>query len=221
MGRMICLRAMILLVLLMAAANSAYACAVPVSPSRQDEFIRRLINSADHVFIGQVQGIKRRRWGPDDERDPVASLWHRRAQEGRKVPGYLKNIADFSDATATLKVVTRLKSPDVQANSQNRSNRRRREPVVIDLLRPFRVAGHGPCMNFPRTCAWDIKPGQFVAVAIQETQYQPWRANVCLRLDRKNRPDARQLRDKLKTSSLADVLWPYVEIEKERMSQSR
>lgn len=219
---MIGLRAIVLLAALTVVTHPAFACAVPMSPSRQDEAIRRLINTADHVFIGQVRGIKRRRWGPDDEMDPVASLWLRRAQNGRKLPGYIQNLTEFSDATATLRVVTTLKSPSMQPGSPDKLKRSRsREPVVIDLLRPFRVAGRGPCMNFPRTCAWDIKPGQFVAVAVQETRYQPWRANVCLRLDRKNRPRARELREKLKTSSIAEVLWPYVELERKRMHQSR
>ncbi len=216
------LRLVVSVLTLTVAAGSAYGCSVPMSQARQDQALQHIINNADHVLVGMVRSIKRRRWGPDDEIDPIAKRTRARGKRGLKVHGYMQNIADFSDATATLRIVASLKSRTVPTvSADERKPRRRREPVIIDLLRPFSVAGHGPCMNFPRTCPWDIKPGEFVVAAITETQYQPWRANLCIRFDRKTRPKTRELREKLKTSSVAEVLWPYLEMERERIYKRR
>ncbi len=206
-------------VLIFIQSIEAYACSVAPQRAQVDKQLRELIQSGDFVFIGQVTRITRRAWGPNDDPGWYEKRWKILQEKGREVPPYIQNMMEFSDATARLTVKVSLRDDDFGTSGGH--YRHGKKLIDIDLLRPFSQAGHGPCTNFPRTCPWDIKTGDFVVVAVEEKQALPFAATYCLKIDRPSLEEetrAVELRGKIPAEEL---VWGYIEEARLRFSLIR
>lgn len=93
------------------------------------------------------------------------------------------------------------------ANGRRRAGGR--ELIPIDLLRPFTVAGHGPCYNFPRTCPWDIGRGETVALAIQKSEFGAHKALFCRRISRLTNEERQETYRRSKSITKYEAILPY------------
>lgn len=192
-------------------SSPAIACRAMPSIEEAERELRALINDADQVFIGQVERITRRRWSPDDEPGLFEKTWRSREADGREIPNYIRHLLDFPDATADLKVYLALQETGLKELLGGGSWIEGESLLAIDLLRPFTVAGHGPCHNFPRTCPWDVKPGEFVAVAVEERSFSPWLASFCVRIEHPTSDEYDTILAKRNHASADQMFWPYIE----------
>lgn len=197
-----------------AQSTQAYACSVAPRRAEIDKQLRELIQSADYVFTGQVARVIRRAWGPEDELGSYEKRWKRLDAAGREVPDYIQNMMDYSDATARLSIQTSLRDDGFE--DRGGYYRLGKKMIDIDLLRPFSMAGHGPCTNFPRTCPWDIKTGDFVVVAVEEQGALPFTATYCLRIERPKLNETNRILELRGKFPAEDVLWSYVEASRLR-----
>ncbi|MDA7946133.1 MAG: hypothetical protein MPJ78_01505 [Hyphomicrobiaceae bacterium] len=197
---------------------SAMACVALPSSEQREKALRALINEAHHVFIGQVWRVTRRRWGPDDQKNRYLKDWEKWDAEGREVPVHVRNMMDFSDASARLKVLISLQETSIEEDTRSSYFS---EPsfIPIDLLRPFTQFGYGPCFNFPRTCPWNVKVGEFVAVAIKRRFDGSFAATYCLRTDLPSHTERKEIEVNRKTWSADRMFWPYVEAAQARQKQ--
>ncbi len=155
----------------------------------------------------------RRRWTEDDTPPKFPASWvelTEKSRAGEEVGSqqYLVNLVEFSEATAYLEIEHELYWTGL------RGGRRifgKTELIPIDLLRPYSVAGHGPCHSFPQTCPWDIKPGELVALAIKESTFGAASALVCSRVPRPNRKGAEKIRQKSRFVTKYEALLPFLE----------
>ena len=193
--------------------TSAHACATPPSSVEAIKHsFRVMMERADHVFIGDVSHIIRKRWNDDDTRSSLAkrfSAYAERRQKGEDIGefGYMANFAEYSEATAYLSVVAQL----VETGLINRDTERYRQTLVpVDLLQPFSVKGHGPCHDFPRTCPWDIKRGDRVALAIQEQQFGSQVALICMKAPEMSDDELKALKRKSRFTTKYDAIHPFL-----------
>ena len=193
--------------------TSAHACASPpTSVEAIKHSFRVMMEQADHVFVGDVSHILRRRWTDDDTRSSLSnrfSSYAEKRQKGEDIGefGYMANYAEYSEATAYLSVVTQL----VETGLVNRDTERyRRTLVPVDLLQPFSVKGHGPCLDFPRTCSWDIKPGDRVVLAIQEQQFGSQVALICVKAPKISNDQLRRFKRKSGITTKYDAILPFL-----------
>ena len=198
--------------------SGAAACVQAPSPKQTEESLRTLINDADHVFIAVVGRILRRRWGPDDEMGPGAHGWLERQKKGMEIPPHAKNTITFSNATANLLVLLKLKESWISDRWEGKSQSfKTQRTVKINLLRPFTVAGTGPCYNFPRTCPWTTKPGDLVLAAVVERRYEPWLATFCMKVEPPPNFKPKELVSRRKTTSADELAWPLITAAHERL----
>lgn len=192
----------------------AHACVGSPSEEVRDKVLRELLNDADRVIVASVVRITRRRWTPDDEMGRVEKWWLQRQNDGLKILPDIQNQLHFSDSTAYLSAYLALKVSHIFEKAKDQSQifrpPRKRVVIAIDLLRPFTVGNRGPCFNFPRTCPWDIKPGDYVAVAVIENPGFPWSAMYCVRTSKPSRKDFDDVSSRRGTSSSVDMLWPII-----------
>lgn len=189
------------------------ACSVAPGLSETQRELRLLVETSDHVVIGRVSHVQRRRWHEDDTPPRFPASWIELAEKskaGEEVGSlqYLVNLVEFSEATAYLEIEQELFWTGL------RDGRRifgKTELIPIDLLRPYSVAGHGPCHSFPQTCPWDIKPGELVALAIKESTFGAASALVCSRVPRLGRKEAEKIRQKSRFVTKYDSLLPFLE----------
>lgn len=194
----------------------AYACSNPPGPQETENALRKMINNSDHVFIANVGRIIRRRWGPDDDMGTNLAWLLKRKNNGEVISDHQMNRLGFSDAVVQLINILPLKSKNL-AEMRKRDQRYRlvRNSIKIDLLSPYSVAGHGPCYNFPRTCPWNIKPGEQIAVAVIEQKHEPWLATYCVRIEFAASQIA-SIVDRRASTSADKLIWPFIEEAKIR-----
>lgn len=172
------------LILLAASFGVSMACSIPPTMEQRDKSFRTMMEKADHVFLGRVSHVLRRRWNDDDTppRFPDTFLEIARKHRAGEDVGskkYIANWVEFAEATAYIIVDTELFYSGL---TDGRRDPWSRVMLPIDLLRPFHVAGHGPCNSFPQTCPWDIEVGEKLVLAVAESEYGPHKALICKRV---------------------------------------
>jgi hypothetical protein len=120
---------------------------------------------------------------------------------------YLVNIVNFAEATAYLEIDEELFWTGLNDHRHSLA-----KPLLlpIDMLRPFSVAGHGPCESFPQTCPWDIEPGDVVAVALQNNQFGALSALICSKTPKLSQDAHDEIRRKSRFTTKYDALLPYL-----------
>ena len=211
-----------LIFLIVFGVASAHACATPTtSLEAMKQSFRIMMEKADHVFLGDVSHIVRRRWSDDDIRPNLHSEYLELAEKRKNGEDigefdYLANYAEYSEATAYLSVFAQL----VETGLVNRETELyRRTLVPVDLLQPYSVAGHGPCENFPRTCPWDIKPGDRLVLAIQEKQFGSQVALVCIKAPTMSDDQLRRIKRKSGFTTKYDAIQPFLPWEQRNYSK--
>ena len=193
-------------------ANQSLSCSVPPTKEQADRALKGLIDRADYVVIGQISRVTKRRWGPDDQLGLYEQTLQQYEVEGRDLFGYQQNLIEFSNAEAGIITYWSLRDDGIDSGKHRAFGRGMDSEIFIDLLQPFSVAGHGLCLDFPRTCPFDIQVGTYVAAAIYNEEYGPFSAYYCLVLDRIPSPEEREMIASLRADLPAsEVIWPLIE----------
>jgi hypothetical protein len=167
-------------------ATSLSACVVAPTIEQSNQTLRDGLNSADMMFVGQVQRITKRRWTEDDQMGLYEQRLLEWQAEGREISEERKRILIFSDAEARLSIDIFMKDSGFGEQQPFHRSHFGNPEVDLDLLRPVRSAGDGSCSSFPKPCPWNIKVGDWVAVALDE---QPLQAPATLYCTKINPPD--------------------------------
>ncbi len=162
--------------------QATHACSVALTPGESDRQLRELLRNTDYLLIGHVDGITRRRWGPDDELGSYEKRLLGWQAEGRRLSAAQMNLLEFSEATARLRLHISMMDDDID---RFRSISAWFPTVEIYLLRP--IVGPGSCTAFPSTCPWDLKSGEFVAIALNELPFGQIEVQYCIRTNLPNR----------------------------------
>ena len=118
---------------------------------------------ADHVFIGQIERVTKRRWGPEDQMGQYENRLFGWRAEGRTLPKAAERVLIYPDAKARVSIDLSLKNERLDQKEGRRTYTDFR--VDVDLLRPVRSPRDGLCTSFPMPCPWDVYVGDWVAVA--------------------------------------------------------
>jgi hypothetical protein len=191
-------------------ASHANACSIPPGPAKTERAFERMLEDGDYIFIGRVSHVLRRRWGDDDTHPRFHMKWleyAERAQAGEDVGSheYIVNWVEFAEATAFILVETELYRPELTHNYYGIPWK----TIPIDLLRPFTVAGHGPCHNFPRTCPWDIEPEETLVLAVEKNEFGAQKALFRRRVSRLTQDERREAYDRSRTVTKFDSIRRY------------
>ncbi len=192
----------------------ANACSVPPTLDRSNQSFKRMMDSADHVFIGRVAYVLRRRWSEDDTRPGTHRKWLEYAEIARAGGDvgsnqYIVNWVEYAEATAYLKVDIELYKSGLLGPKHNVGIL---ELVPIDLLRPFTVAGHGPCDSFPQTCPWDVASGDTVALAIIESRFGAQKALICQKIPRITSKQRKKARYSPRDLTKFEAIRPFIKL---------
>lgn len=190
-------------------ATQAFACVEYPSAEKTESDLRVLLDKADHVIIGRVSYITRRQWSEDDTQPKLNSVWRDVVErDGDRIDRqYMANWATYSEATAYLVPVAEVYRSGIMDDRRLGENG---ILVPIDMLRPFTVAGHGPCQNFPQTCPWDIKADEHIAVAIQENRFGAHTALICRKVERPGQTEIGSIRQQNRFITKFDAMLHYL-----------
>lgn len=204
------LRGLTIAVLMTLQGQFASACTIPPSAQMVEKQFKVMIDRADMLFVGTVHHIQRRRWSDDDEKPYFNEDWleiGRRASLGEDVgnAGYIANWVNFASAVAFLEVDVELYWTGIKTSADEGFQ----EFVDIDLLRPFTVAGTGPCVNFPRTCPWNMQHGDKVALALRVATFGANKVLFCRKLSDFNSFDVARIRKHNQFVTKYEAIAPY------------
>jgi hypothetical protein len=186
-------------------ATSVSACSAPASIEHSNQELREALNRADNMFIGQVQRVTMRRWTDDDQMGPYEQRLLEAQAEGRELDETERHFVTFSDAEARLSIETSMKLDGL--------DQRPPDPIVdfgldeldVDLL------DHGSfCHDFPRPCPWDLKAGDWVAVALEVQPSQSPVTFYCVKIDHPNLAQNERIKALRGIVEPAEVFWPFL-----------
>jgi hypothetical protein len=191
------------------AATQSFACASSPQADQVAMELRATINAADHVFIGQIERVTKRRWGPEDQKGRFEMKLLEWQAEGGEMPEAEKRVLTYSDADARISIKLSLRNDGLD---QIPGRRIYSDPFVdVDLLRPVRSPGDGLCMSFPMPCPWDVKVGDWVAVALEAQPLGRPDTTYCIRIDHPNLAQSDRIKSMRLTEDADEVIWPFVE----------
>lgn len=190
------------------AAPPSFACSVSPQADQVAKELRATINAADYVFIGQIERVTKRRWGPDDQMGWYENQLVGWRAEGRELPEAQERVLIYSDAEARISIKLSMKSDGLERKAGRRSYND--FEVDVDLLHPVRSPGDGLCTSFPMPCPWDVKVGEWVAVALEAQPLGPPDTTYCVRIDHPNLATSDRIRLLRQTEEAAEVFWPFI-----------
>lgn len=188
-------------------ATPSSACSSRPPPERVAIELRETINAADYVFIGQIERVTKRRWGLEDQMGWYETNLLGYRGEGRELPEAAQRVLTYSDAEARISIRLSLKNDGLDQIG----GRSYRDPEVdVDLLRPVRSPGDGNCTSFPMPCPWDVKVGEWVAVALEAKPFGLPATSYCIKIAHPNLAQSETIRLLRETDKPAEVIWPFV-----------
>jgi hypothetical protein len=185
----------------------ALACSVAPTLDEETRDLREDLNSADMLFIGQVQRITKRRWTADDQLGLYEQRLLESQAEGRELADAEERVLVFSDAEARLQIDTSMKPDGLDAPPYYFGA----SEIDVDLLRPVRSRGDGLCSAHPRPCPWDIEAGDWVAIALRDQPFQKPLTIYCVTISGSDLGARNRIEARRGSVEPAELFWPFLE----------